>query len=127
VGYGEHVVAAEPGGKGLSFGKMNSFVELITTTPTKDSEGFAATGDTVVANVRAYFEPKNATEKWRNNAAFAEASALFRFRAIPGVTINSTLYILCAGDRYRVISAEDVRGRGRYWEILAQKVEGAVY
>jgi hypothetical protein len=106
---------------------MTSFVELITSTPTKDAEGFAVTGDTVVANVRAYFEPKNATEKWRNNAAFAEASAMFRFRAIPGVTVDSTLYILCAGDRYRVISAEDVRGRGMYLEVLAVKVEGSVY
>jgi head-tail adaptor len=111
----------------MSYGKMNTTIEILTTKPIKDSEGFVNTGDTVVANVRAYFEPKNATEKWRNNAAFAEASALIRFRAIPGVTVDSTLYILCAGDRYRVISAEDVRGRHRFWEILAQKVEGSVY
>jgi hypothetical protein len=111
----------------LSFGKLATPIEILTTEPLKDSEGFAATGDTVVANVRAYFEPKNATEKWRNNAAFAEASALFRFRAIPGVVIDSTIYILCGGERYRVISAEDVRGRGMHMEVLAAKVEGAVY
>jgi hypothetical protein len=111
----------------MSFGKLSEPIEIISTTPNKDSEGFTATGDTVVANIRAYFEQKNATEKWRNNAAFAEASALFRFRAIPGVMIDSTLYILCAGDRYRVISAEDVRGRGMYLEVLSAKVEGSVY
>ncbi len=111
----------------MSFGKMNSYIELISTTPIKDSEGFAATGDTVLANVRAYFEPRNATEKWRGNAAFSEASALFRFRAIPGVVVDPTIYIICGGDRYRVISAEDVRGRGMYMEVLAAKVEGSVY
>ncbi len=111
----------------MSFGKMNSFIELVSTTPTKDSEGFVTTGDAVLANVRAYFEPKNTTEKWRNNAAFSEASALFRFRAIPGVVVDPTIYIICGGDRYRVISAEDVRGRGMYMEVLAAKVEGSVY
>ena len=111
----------------MSFGKMNSFIELVSATPTKDSEGFVTTGDTVLANVRAYFEPKNTTEKWRNNAAFSEATALFRLRAIPGVAVDPTIYIICGGDRYRVISAEDVRGRGRYWEILTAKVEGSVY
>ena len=110
----------------MSFGRMNTPIEIISTTPIKDAEGFVTTGDTVLANVRAYFEPKNATEKWRNNAAFSEASALFRFRAIPGVTVDPTIYIICGGDRYRIISAEDVRGRGRYWEIVAAKVEGSV-
>jgi head-tail adaptor len=111
----------------VSFGKMNSFIEIISTIPQKDAEGFAVAGDTVVANVRAYFEPKNSTEKWRSNAAFAEASALFRFRAIPGVMIDSTLFILHNGERYRIVSAEDVRGRGMYIEVLAAKAEGTVY
>jgi hypothetical protein len=106
---------------------MNSFIELISATPTRDAEGFVNTGDTVLANVRAYFEPKNATETWRNNAAFAEASALFRFRAIPGVVVDSTIYIISGGDRYRVISAEDVRVRGMYIEALAALVDGTVY
>ena len=111
----------------MSFGRMNTFIEIISATPTKDVEGFVTTGDTVLANVRAYFEPKNTTEKWRNNAAFSEATALFRFRAIPGVTVDATMIIICAGERYRVISAEDVRGRGLYLEVLGTKIAGSVY
>ncbi len=111
----------------MSYGKMRTPIEIISAVNKTDSEGFATTGDTVVANVRAYFEPKNATEKWRGNAAFSEASALFRFRVIPGVAIDATLYILCDGDRYRIISAENVRGRNMYIEALAAKVEGSVY
>jgi hypothetical protein len=110
----------------MSFGKMHTPIEILTTKPIKDTEGFVKTGDTVLANVRAYFEPKNGTEKWRNNAAFAEASALFRFRVIPGVVVDTSLFIVCGGDRYRIISAENVRGRGLYLEVLAQKIEGTV-
>ncbi len=110
----------------MSFGKMTSFIEIISTAPVKDSEGFVSTGDTVVANVRAYFEPKNSTEKWRNNAAFAQASALFRFRAIPGVAVDATLYILHAGERYRIISTENVRNKNMYIEALAERLESSV-
>jgi head-tail adaptor len=110
---------------GVSFGKMNVFLEIVTTTPTKDAEGFVTSGDDVLANVRAYFEPKNSTEKWRNNAVFAEASALFRFRSIPGVIIDTTMFIICGGERYNIISVEDVRGRGMYVEIIAKAVSGS--
>ena len=110
----------------MSFGKMKNQIEIISTAPVRDSEGFVSTGDTVVANVRAYFEPKNSTEKWRNNAAFAQASALFRFRAIPGVVVDAKLCIIHAGERYRIISAEDVRGRGMYVEALAERLEPSV-
>jgi len=104
----------------MSFGKMNAFLEIVTTTPMKDAEGFATSGDTVLANVRAYFEPKNSTEKWRNNAVFAEANALFRFRAIPDLTVDTTMVIICNGERYNIVSAEDVKGRGMYVEVIAK-------
>lgn len=109
----------------MSYGKMNSFIEIISTTPTKDSEGFATHGDTTIANVRAYFEPKNSTEKWRNNAVFAEANALFRFRAIPGLAIETSYIIVHKGKRYNILFAEDVRGRGMYLEIIAKAVDGS--
>ena len=109
----------------MSLGKLTHFIELLSPAPAKDAAGFAAPGDTVLANVRAYFEPKNSTEKWRNNAVFAEASALFRFRAIPGLTVDTTMVILCGGVRYNIISAEDVRGRGRYWEVIVRAVQSS--
>ena len=104
----------------MSCGKMNSFIEIVSTTPVKDAEGFATHGDTTLAAVRAYCEQKNSTEKWQNNAVFAEASALFRFRTIPGLVIDTTMLILCNGERYNVISAEDVRSRGMYIEVIAK-------
>ena len=104
----------------MSFGKLNKNIEIVTAVSAKDPEGFAVNGDAVIANVRAYFEPKNSTEKWRNNAVFAEANALFRFRSIPGVTVDTTMTIICGGERYNIISAEDVRGRGMYVEVLGK-------
>jgi len=109
----------------MSYGKMQEFIEIVTTAPVKDAEGFATSGDTVLANVRAYFEPKNSTEKWRNNTVFAEASALFRFRKISGVIIDTTMIIIRGGERYNIISAEDVRERGMYVEVLAKAVSSS--
>ena len=104
----------------MSFGKMTKIYTLISTNSTKDTEGFSTQEDTILATGRAYFEPKNGTEKWRNNAVFAEASALFRFRAIPGLRIDTNMFIVCNGERYNILSAEDVRGRGMYVELLAK-------
>jgi head-tail adaptor len=110
----------------MAFGKMNSFIDIVSTAPLKDAEGFVTTGDTVLASARAYKEERHGTEKWANMAAFSTATALFRFRKIPGVDVDSTLYIVCADARYRIVSAEDVRGRGMYVECLCEKLEGSV-
>ena len=104
---------------------MNKFIEIVAPIPNKDSEGFATYGDTILANVRAYFEPKNSTEKWRNNAVFAEANALFRLRVIPGLVIDTTMDILCGSRRYNILSVEDVRGRGQYLEIIGKAVDAS--
>jgi len=110
----------------MSYGKMTEIYTLISAISVKDTEGFATPDDTIHATGRTYFEPKNSTEKWRNNAVFAEASALFRFRAIPGLTVDNTMFIIAGGERYNIISAEDVRGRGMYIEVLGKKIEASV-
>jgi hypothetical protein len=40
----------------MSYAKMNTFIDIISPTPAKDTEGFAAQSDTVLASVRAFFE-----------------------------------------------------------------------
>lgn len=110
----------------MSFGKMNTFIDIISTEPTKDDEGFVNTGDTVLASLRAYKEDRHGNEKWANRAAFSTATALFRFRKQPDLTITTSLYIACQGNRYRIHSVEDVKGRGMYVEVLAEKIEPTV-
>lgn len=100
---------------------MNTFVDIVLTHPVKDGEGFATKSDTVLASVRAYREDRHGSESWANRAAFSKASALFRFRKIPGLTVTASLVLVCADGRYNVVSVEDVKGRGMYVEALAEK------
>ena len=65
-------------------------------------------------------------ERWSNMAAFSTASSLFRFRKIPELEITADMFITCADGRYRILSAEDVRGRGMYIEVLAERLEPSV-
>jgi head-tail adaptor len=102
---------------------MREFIELISTTSVKDSEGFTTDTDTVLANLRAYKEEHHGTKTWANRAAFSTATALFRFRRIPDLTVEPSMVIVCGGDRYRILSVEDVKGRGMYWECLCEKTE----
>jgi len=110
----------------MSFGKMNTQIDIISTAPVKDADGFVTNGDHIVASVRAYKEDRHGNERWANMAAFSEATVLFRFRKIPSVEITTSLFIVCGDEQYRIISVEDVRGRGMYIEVLAEKQEGAV-
>ncbi|UZT82863.1 head-tail adaptor protein [Caproicibacterium sp. BJN0003] len=110
----------------MSYGKMNTFIDIISIAPSKDADGFVTTGDHVVASVRAYKEDRHGNERWANMAAFSEATALFRFRKIPSVEVSPSLFIVCEEKRYRITSAENVRGRGMYVECLCELVERSV-
>jgi head-tail adaptor len=110
----------------MSFGKLNKSIKIITTAQTKDAEGFATTGDTVLASVRAFKEERHGSERWANMAAFSKATALFRFRKVPGLVVDTTMFIVDDSGRHRIISAEDVRSRGMYVEVLAERLEGTV-
>jgi len=124
VEYGESIAPAGSGleGVGVSFGKMNAFIDIISTQPIKDSEGFATTSDNILASVRAYKEERHGNEQWANRAAFSTATALFRFRKIPGIVITTAIVLVCDDGRYNITSVEDVSGRGMYVEVLAERV-----
>ena len=106
----------------MSFGKMNTFIDIVETRKVKDSEGFTSTEDVVLASVRAYREGRHGSERWANLAAFSEATDLFRFRVIPGLTVTTEHFIVQGGERFDIVSVENVKGRGMYIEVLAKKV-----
>ena len=110
----------------MSFGKMNIFIDILSTVLAKDAEGFATGGDILLASIRAYKEDRHGNERWANMAAFSSASSLFRFRKIPGLEITTEMVISCADGRYQILSVEDVKGRGMYIEVLAGKLEPSV-
>ncbi len=110
----------------MSFGKMNTFIDIVSIEPTKDADGFVNHGDAVVASVRAYFEQKNSTEKWRNMAQSSEVNALFRLRCIPSFELTNRHIILCEGKRYNIYSVENIKNRKMYLEVLAQATSEVV-
>lgn len=105
----------------MSFGKMNTFIDIISVLHSKDDEGFATKKDNILASVRAYKEERHGSENWANRAVFSKASALFRFRKIPGIVVTTSHVIACEDGRYNIASVEDVKGRGMYIEALAEK------
>ena len=108
---------------------MSTPINIISTDPIKDAEGFVTKGDNIIASVKAYKEVRNTTAKWERiigNAAFSSVTAMFRFRKIPGLTVTTSHFISEADGRYNVVSAEDVRGRGMYVGVLTEKLEGTV-
>lgn len=105
----------------MSFGRLNTFIDIIERVTEKDSEGFSNQTDKVVASVRAYKEEKHGSMKWANMAAFTSADAIFKFRIIPDIEIKSGIILVCDTGRYKVISVEHLRGM--YIEVAAEKVE----
>ena len=107
----------------MSYGKMNTFIDLVEKQTIKDAEGFSTETDIIIASVRAYREGQHGNEKWANRAAFSEATDLFRFRCIPGVTVTTAMVVVNDRGRFEITSVEDVKGRGMYIEVLAKEVK----
>ena len=110
----------------MSFGKMNGFADIVETRQVKDSEGFNHSEDEVLASVRVYREGRHGSQRWANLAAFSEATDLFRFRCIPGLTVTTDQFLICDGERFNIISVENVKGRGMYIEVLAKRSEPTI-
>lgn len=101
---------------------MNTFIDIVERINIKDAEGFRTEVDNIVASVRAYREGRHGNEKWANRASFTEATDLFRFRCIPGITITASMVIIHSDKRFEITSIEDVKGRRMYLEVLAKEV-----
>ena len=110
----------------MSFGKMNTFIDLVKKEVSVDAEGFKSEKEVTLASVRAYREGRHGSERWANMAAFWEATDLFRFRCIPGLTITTEHFLICDGERFNITSVENVKGRGMYIEVLAKRSESTV-
>lgn len=107
----------------MSFGRMDSFIDIIQPSNVRDNEGFTVQADVVLASVRAYREGRHGSKVWANRAAFSEATDLFRFRVIPGVQICTDQKIRCGTHIFVITSVEDVKGCGLYVEVLCKEVK----
>ena len=125
MAYGQSAPQVGPGLEGvtMSYGKMNTFIDIIEKVTTKDPEGFRTEVDNIIASLRAYREGRHGNEKWANRALFSEATDLFRFRRIPGATLTTAMIVVNKEGRFEITSVEDVKGRGMYLEVLAKEVK----
>lgn len=110
----------------MSYGKMNGFADIVEIKQVKDSEGFSHSEDEVLASVRVYREGRHGSQRWANLAAFSEATDLFRFRCIPGLTVTTDHFLITEDGRFDIVSVENVKGRGIYIEVLAKRSESTI-
>ena len=110
----------------MSFGKMRSIIEIAERVSEKDADGFAKSAYSVLKTVRAYREDRRGSETWANRSAFSNADVMFRLRKIPDLEITPKHFIICGGRNYNISSAEDVKQRGMYIEILCDSTEGSM-
>jgi predicted transcriptional regulator len=96
------------------------FIDIIGRRSVVDAEGFSHMEDSIIASVRASKEDRHGSKAWANRAVFSSATAMFRFRALPGISVRPDMAIVCAEGRYRILSVEDVGGRGMYIEALTE-------
>ena len=63
--HGQSTFATRPGleGVSMSFGKMNTLIDIVEKVTIKDAEGFRTEVDNIVASVRAYREGRHGNEK----------------------------------------------------------------
>lgn len=123
MGYSEYAPATGQAVENMSFGKMNTQIQITQKQIMLDDEGFQTESDVVVATARAYREGRHGSEKWANRAAFSEATDLFRFRTIPGVKITTDMRLFCDGSVFEITSVDDVKGRGMYIAVLCKEVK----
>ena len=109
----------------MSFGCMNTLIEIVKERHSLDADGFATASPVVLATVRAYRETKHAKETQTNHTAFATATDFFRFRTIPYFTLTTDMIILCENERFEILSVEDMKNRRMYYEVLAKKVQAS--
>lgn len=109
----------------MSLGKMNVQIEIFSIVSVKDEEGFATEREQLLTSMRAYKENRHGSEAWKNRASFSEASSLFRFRKPRGFELTTDLVIGCKDERYNILSVEDIKERGMYVEVLAEKITGS--
>ncbi len=112
----------------MSLGKMSRcFCTVCRSEKVIDSDGFSKTVESVVAeNIRCYREGRHGTERWVNLSTFSNVTDLFRIRTDPSVQITPSDILYCGGEHFRIFSVENIRGKGMYTEILAERMEPSV-
>jgi hypothetical protein len=107
----------------MSFGKMNTIIEIKDSVLVKDSEGFSNKEESLILRSRAYKEERHGSRKWANMAAYTKANATFQIRKVPNITLTPGMMIYCDDGSYKILSVEAIGNL--YLELAAEKIEKA--
>src|SRR5699024_3899561 len=108
--------------KRMRFGKMRTFIDIVTREIVKAEECFSEETDRILAYERAYKEERKSSKARANKAELTKENAIFRDRNIPDLTIKPKIFIVCDDGRYEVVSVDNVKNRNMYIEVLTKKV-----
>ena len=92
----------------MGLGQMRHFIDIIALSHARDSAGFDIVAENVVATVRAEVEHRHASSAWLNRAAYTKATAIFRIRTHPAITVDESMVIAAADGRWVIDSIEQV-------------------
>lgn len=106
----------------MSVGQLKIPIEIFETLITTDDEGFSLKVEQLVLKMKAYREERHGSESWKNRASFTSATTLFRMRKNPGIMITVEHYIRCNEEKFNIISVDDIKDKGMYLEILAERI-----
>lgn len=102
----------------MGLGQMRQFIDVIRLEHTRDSAGFDIVAEKVLATVRAEVEHRHASAAWVNRAAYTKATAIFRIRTHPAITVDESMVIAAADGRWVIDTVEQI---GRYTVIEAHQ------
>lgn len=97
---------------------MTKKIKIFTPSFIKDKDAFSERSLVLIKEVYAYQEDKNTTERWANNTILEDATCMFTFRYIDGIT--NEIIIECENRKYFAISVENVRHKNRYIQVVAK-------
>ena len=107
-------------GKTTNPGELRTRITIETRTASEDAGGFPSASWTTLASVWAKWENLHGSEVWAANAvqANAPATALIRYRS----DVDATCAVVKGGQRYEIVSLDNIRERGEYLEMKLQRM-----
>jgi len=103
--------------------KLNHFIELFRVEQETDPDGFPVERDVFLASVRAYREDRYGSETWKNRSLFRQQRRFLESGEFPASHSIPRCVVVTEDGRHNILSVEDIRRKGLYWEILAERVD----
>ncbi len=107
-------------GKTTNPGELRTRITIETRTASADAGGFPSASWTTLASVWAKWTNLHGSEVWAANAVQANepATVLIRYRR----DVDATCAVVKGGQRYEIVSLDNIRERGEYMEMKVQRM-----